>query len=423
MKNVSRLGIIAAAISLGAALGAPATGMASAASPTIAPPPPTATFSPTRGPVGTVISFHGSGCPGDGTSGSPELTFSVVNGPGRSDVYDSQPDGTFSGSYTVQPSDTKEGFPATGSFKVEVYCIGTQGDTILPQRFDILASQSADTGTTITPSTTVTNDGAVSGYTITVTNPGPSTARDVTVTGEISPNMEIDTPAHIGSSKCSPGSDFSCDLGNLAKGATKHITLQVKAEDASAAATNIVSDVKVTSSTSDPNTGNDSAASDQTIRADNAKPVTSPATSPLSVTTSQTAPGPVSWKPYCGVPGSGNGGEGYLGATLTAQENGQSGTTHFTLDWKLQRQNDDGSWGSYAGDGNYSADSNVFPDDARSFYWTKYHFFTFSLDDDSGTFRLLGRAKFVHNRSAPLPDKVLYTSPWYLLGNVCSAQA
>ncbi len=85
------------------------------------------TFSPSSGPVGTIVHFSGSGCPQDPSPATPgeSLTFDIVTASGRAGVYQTNSDGTFSGDYTVRPP--RPGDEASDSrYGVTIFCLTTQ---------------------------------------------------------------------------------------------------------------------------------------------------------------------------------------------------------------------------------------------------------------------------------------------------------
>lgn len=118
------------------------------------------TFSPRSGPVGTTIAFSGSGCPPNPSPPQPgaDLTFVVANGPGRAEIYESNPDGTFSGSYVVPPPRVGDESPDS-SYDTFVFCTST-GEEKSTGTFTITAPP---TSTTSSTSTTATTSGPLGG--------------------------------------------------------------------------------------------------------------------------------------------------------------------------------------------------------------------------------------------------------------------
>jgi hypothetical protein len=194
--------------------------------------------------------------------------------------------------------------------------------------------------------------------------------------------------------------------------------LQVLAESAVTTTTDAVSKVKVTTSSLDSNLKNNTDVSNETVKSD---PATATSAGPRGASkkaaSNLTGFSGLTYQFTCGAPGSGNQGEGYIGANLSLEEYGKSGTTHFTLDWRVQELDDSGDW-SNAGL-SQTLPSQQFPNDATNYYWIKSHSFSFDIGDDGETFRLQVRAKWVHD-NVWTPDKVLKTAGW-VTGPTCTA--
>ena len=87
-------------------------------------------FSPASGPPGTTISFSGKGCPPsppDPNRAEPDsdLSFAVASGPGRSSFYESEPDGTFSGTYVVPEERDRADGP---TYPTTVFCFSSSAE-------------------------------------------------------------------------------------------------------------------------------------------------------------------------------------------------------------------------------------------------------------------------------------------------------
>lgn len=81
------------------------------------------TFSPPSGPVGSTIHVTGTGCaPG---AGSVDISFTLNNGPGRSDFYETNPDGSFSFDYVIPPARAGEQEP-DNTYATSAFCLSTE---------------------------------------------------------------------------------------------------------------------------------------------------------------------------------------------------------------------------------------------------------------------------------------------------------
>ncbi len=145
-KKLVRLGIIAGTMLGGLSLGVvPAHAAVSF------------TLAPTSGPVGSSIHVTGAGCP---LGPQPEnISFSVDNGPGRSALYPSAPDGSFAFDYTVPEARAGEQ-SEDSSYPTTLLCLSTN-------------EQLGGANFTITgPTVTATPTAAVAGSTVGVTGQG-----------------------------------------------------------------------------------------------------------------------------------------------------------------------------------------------------------------------------------------------------------
>lgn len=87
-------------------------------------PTPTYTFTPASGPVGTTIHVTGTGCPPQDPATDEDLTFTLLNGPGRSAVYPSNPDGSFAFDYVIPPARAGEQEP-DNTYPTSLTCLST----------------------------------------------------------------------------------------------------------------------------------------------------------------------------------------------------------------------------------------------------------------------------------------------------------
>jgi uncharacterized repeat protein (TIGR01451 family) len=116
------------------------------------------------------------------------------------------------------------------------------------------ATPEADLAVTKTDDADPVQVGALVTYTITVTNNGPDTAANVTLNDTFSGaavTIDFISPSQ-GSCTDPVGGAFTCNLGNIANGASATVTVEV---DADAAGT-ITNTVSATSDTADPNAAN-----------------------------------------------------------------------------------------------------------------------------------------------------------------------
>ncbi|HEV2884645.1 MAG TPA: Calx-beta domain-containing protein [Pyrinomonadaceae bacterium] len=103
-------------------------------------------------------------------------------------------------------------------------------------------------------------------YTITVTNNGPATAQSVVVTDNLPAEVTFVSCASTGSGVCGgSGNNRTVSYASLANGASETITLVATAN--SAAGTTITNTATVASSSPDPNSGNDSSTATTNVQA------------------------------------------------------------------------------------------------------------------------------------------------------------
>jgi hypothetical protein len=114
---------------------------------------PTYEIAPTSGPIGTILHVTGTGCPP--TAGS-DLTFTVVNGPGRSQLFESAPDGSFSFDYPVPPARAGDQNDES-TYETSLFCLSS-GVSVTGPSFTItgpiysVVPASAPAGATVTVS-------------------------------------------------------------------------------------------------------------------------------------------------------------------------------------------------------------------------------------------------------------------------------
>lgn len=83
---------------------------------------------PSEGPVGTAVHVTGEGCPpGGGLEGGAEIIFTVVTGGARSQLVNSNPDGSFSFDYVVLPPQAGGQTP-DNTYKVTLTCDTNKDD-------------------------------------------------------------------------------------------------------------------------------------------------------------------------------------------------------------------------------------------------------------------------------------------------------
>ena len=117
----------------------------------------------------------------------------------------------------------------------------------------------ADLSVTLTAPSTATTGTAIS-YVATVANSGPNSATGATLALALDSSLIINsvTPSQ---GTCGSGTEFTCDLGDLAKGATATVTVSATPTDAAT----IAGSVTVTSVSYDPTTTNNQATASTTV--------------------------------------------------------------------------------------------------------------------------------------------------------------
>ncbi len=244
-------------------------------------------------------------------------------------------------------------------------------------------------------------------YRLTIDNHSSLPAAGVVVKGNLPRDIVPATRPRIGNSLCTTGRQFVCRLGTLHAGDYKTIALSLRAQGS---LQGLIALTRMTISSTTP----DADLSDNVTQVRQQIPASRPSVG-LSHSTHQAFAASVaagfsalSWNPYCGGVGSGAAGEGTAGALLKLAEFGKSGTTHFTLEWELQEENELGGW-NWAG--GWQTGVVEFPDDSNSYHLYFNHYF--SLSDDGATYRLQVRGKWIHDRRF-LPDKVLKDTGWWV---------
>jgi uncharacterized repeat protein (TIGR01451 family) len=115
------------------------------------------------------------------------------------------------------------------------------------------AAESADLVLTMTGSRTPANTGEAVLYVYKVKNAGPSTAAAVELKEELPESASVTVIRHSGT--CTPsGHDYICELGNLASGATREYEVELSDSNPEY----MIPAGRVTSTTPDPETGNNS---------------------------------------------------------------------------------------------------------------------------------------------------------------------
>ncbi|MCG8461981.1 MAG: DUF11 domain-containing protein, partial [Holophagales bacterium] len=126
---------------------------------------------------------------------------------------------------------------------------------------DTVLMPSADLSVGKTDSADPVDQGAPYSYTITVSNAGPSDATSVVATETLPAGVTF-----VDSSGCAedPNANPTCTLGTIAAGGMASYTINVTAPNASGQITNSVS---ISSATTDPNAGNDTATETTDVNA------------------------------------------------------------------------------------------------------------------------------------------------------------
>jgi uncharacterized repeat protein (TIGR01451 family) len=157
----------------------------------------------------------------------------------------------------------------------------TDDDSGDPTETTVETSADLSVTKSVAPNPVVAGDTAV--YTITVTNDGPSTAQDVQVTDTLDAALSFvsDSP-----DVCDAvGQDVTCNLGDVAPGASQEIQLTVQV---AADATGTISNVAIVSSpTDDPDpTDDESPSSDAPVQTPT--PTPTPTSTPPEATATPT---------------------------------------------------------------------------------------------------------------------------------------
>lgn len=137
-------------------------------------------------------------------------------------------------------------------------------DVILT-RFDNAATASADLSVTIGDAPDPVIAGNMLTYTLTINNAGPSTAAGVRLSNALPGNNTVYYNSAIASQgNCFPANGVTCNLGDLASGATSQVTITV-AVNPLAMATMLTNIASVASNVPDPNGANNSATAVTTV--------------------------------------------------------------------------------------------------------------------------------------------------------------
>lgn len=127
-------------------------------------------------------------------------------------------------------------------------------------------SQSADLSLTKTSAPAVPQSGGIITYTLTATNNGPSAATAVSVRDDLPAGISFASGSTAGGATCTAvGAVVTCPVGTLAAGASASITIvgNIAASTRGASTNTAV----ISSTTLDPNTGNNTATDNTNIRA------------------------------------------------------------------------------------------------------------------------------------------------------------
>ena len=121
----------------------------------------------------------------------------------------------------------------------------------------------ADLTLTKTDSVDPATAGKAFEYTITVTNNGPDAAANTVVTDKLANGLTLVSATTTKGTCTTQGPQVTCDLNQLASGATATITLRVKAQDAGS----ISNTATVTSDAADPNTADNADTETTQVKA------------------------------------------------------------------------------------------------------------------------------------------------------------
>lgn len=102
-------------------------------------------------------------------------------------------------------------------------------------------------------------------YTLAVTNSGPSATTAVTVTDTLPPGVTFVSATASPGTCMEAASVVTCELGNLANGASATIIIEVTVDSAAACGSSLPNSAVVAGNVSDPNSGDNSASADTTV--------------------------------------------------------------------------------------------------------------------------------------------------------------
>ena len=255
-------------------------------------------------------------------------------------------------------------------------------------------------------------------YTVEVDNPGPIVAKSAVLHVAISPDVVMTSPPVPSQGTCTSAVKFTCTLGDLAVGVPVKITILTIAEGKPGNKVSAISTATVTSATGDP------------IVKNNSDSMTVPVLPALVQHTGKIArtglarvkpfPGVTVDQPICSSVPLKPGMVGFIGAYgVRISENGVSGTTHFTVQWRTQVLDENSIWQT---DGsNNSLDSGHFPDDSRNFYFYTGNHLNIPTSEFDTDVRIQIQGKWIHDRGFPHPnDLVLKKTGWSTVANsVC----
>ncbi len=343
--------------------------------------------------------------------------------------------GSFSGS---QPMDEADLDAANCNDNVRGYFFDV--DPPVTVTVNLNETQGADLSLKVTRNVPVVLNGQVARYTIALQNLGPAPATGVVVTGTLAQYLTMYTRATIGSSQCTTGSTFTCDLATMAVGATVPITFRAVGIGNSQGPAQGDIAVNVSSTSTDPKSKNNLV--DQTITAnspavsaslpsdptlpdstnDNSG-VTSvpgaPAASPklLGVPTTGSLVNPAAHNTlpsdcaaglksvpigngsyngcsrlFCGADGTGSG-DGFGGVRVDAWESGHSGINEFQVTYALW--DDQNGWED-SGLPHYTDTSYVVANNSGTNWYVAYHQFDFSDVDTGDAYRVAYEVQWLH---------------------------